>query len=180
MLIFSFSHKNYYNYLSHLLPFPVSSPPLPPPNSHSPPFILPHALPYPQNTSKLTHISFNYNYYSIHTLFLMVTFETDPIIFAAVGGIILGLATSTNYIVRGKVTGMSGIVYGIVSLDKCIPSIMQPNCPKNYPLLEACSSFPPFFSSFLVTETILASNPLDLNNKLLTTQHGLGSSSLAF
>ena len=54
----------------------------------------------------------------------MVTFETDPIIFAAVGGIILGLATSTNYIIRGKVTGMSGIVYGIVSLDKCTFSIM--------------------------------------------------------
>lgn len=30
----------------------------------------------------------------------------------------LGIATSLNYIVRGKVTGMSGIVYGIVSLDK--------------------------------------------------------------
>jgi hypothetical protein len=48
----------------------------------------------------------------------MVTFETDAIIFAAVGGIMLGIATSLNYIVRGKVTGMSGIVYGIVSLDK--------------------------------------------------------------
>lgn len=49
----------------------------------------------------------------------MVTFEQNPIIFAAVGGIILGLATSINYIIRGKVTGMSGIVYGVVSLDKC-------------------------------------------------------------
>lgn len=48
----------------------------------------------------------------------MVIFETDPVIFAAIGGIILGIATSLNYIVRGKVTGMSGIVFGIVSLDK--------------------------------------------------------------
>lgn len=48
----------------------------------------------------------------------MVTFDGDQIIFAAVGGIILGIATSLNYIVRGKVTGMSGIVFGIVSGNK--------------------------------------------------------------
>lgn len=48
----------------------------------------------------------------------MVNFNPDQIIFAAVGGILLGIATSINYVIRGKVTGMSGIVYGIVSLNK--------------------------------------------------------------
>jgi uncharacterized membrane-anchored protein YitT (DUF2179 family) len=62
----------------------------------------------------------------------MVIFETDPVIFAAIGGIILGIATSLNYIVRGKVTGMSGIVFGIVSLDKSmIIFLNQPNCLRN-------------------------------------------------
>lgn len=49
----------------------------------------------------------------------MVTFDTDAIVCATVGGLLLGLATSINYIIRGKVTGMSGIFYGIISLNKC-------------------------------------------------------------
>lgn len=38
--------------------------------------------------------------------------------YASLGGIILGLATTLNYAVRGKVTGMSGIVFGIISWNK--------------------------------------------------------------
>ena len=53
----------------------------------------------------------------------MVNFNSDQIIFAAVGGILLGLATSINYVIRGKVTGMSGIVFGIVS---CNQSTLSP------------------------------------------------------
>lgn len=49
----------------------------------------------------------------------MVTFEPSQIVFASVGGLLLGLATSLNYIIRGKVTGMSGIAYGLLSLNKC-------------------------------------------------------------
>jgi hypothetical protein len=48
----------------------------------------------------------------------MVIFEPDQIGFATLGGLILGIATSLNYILRGKVTGMSGIVYGIISINK--------------------------------------------------------------
>jgi hypothetical protein len=48
----------------------------------------------------------------------MVQFDGNAIVFAAVGGILLGFSTSLNYIVRGKVTGMSGIAYGIASLNK--------------------------------------------------------------
>lgn len=48
----------------------------------------------------------------------MVTFEPNQILFASLGGLLLGLATSLNYIIRGKVTGMSGIAYGIVSLNR--------------------------------------------------------------
>lgn len=50
----------------------------------------------------------------------MVAFDLNTITFAAIGGLLLGLATSLNYIIRGKVTGMSGIAYGIISLNKCI------------------------------------------------------------
>lgn len=51
----------------------------------------------------------------------MVTIDENPFYYAAAGGIILGIATSINYMLRGKVTGMSGMVYGIVSLQKCKP-----------------------------------------------------------
>lgn len=54
----------------------------------------------------------------------MVTFDTNQIIFASIGGLLLGVATSFNYIVRGKVTGMSGIVYGIISLNRCTQIIL--------------------------------------------------------
>ena len=47
------------------------------------------------------------------------------------GGILLGVATSLNYITRGKVTGMSGIVFGIVSLNKGNFLIIQLNSQKN-------------------------------------------------
>lgn len=48
----------------------------------------------------------------------MVQFDVDAVLFAAFGGILLGIATSINYIIRGKVTGMSGIVFGVVSLNR--------------------------------------------------------------
>jgi hypothetical protein len=49
----------------------------------------------------------------------MVQFDGNQITFACIGGLLLGVATSLNYIVRGKVTGMSGIAYGVISLNKC-------------------------------------------------------------
>lgn len=60
----------------------------------------------------------------------MIDINTNPLYYAAAGGIILGLATSLNYCLRGKVTGMSGIVFGIVSLNKCTPAPMQKKYPK--------------------------------------------------
>jgi hypothetical protein len=59
----------------------------------------------------------------------MVTFDPSQILFAALGGITLGLATSLNYVVRGKVTGMSGIAYGIISLNKCTTLIISAELP---------------------------------------------------
>lgn len=64
----------------------------------------------------------------------MVTFEGNQILFASIGGLILGLATSLNYIIRGKVTGMSGIAYGVVSINKSKNYSTQLKCLKNYPL----------------------------------------------
>ena len=54
----------------------------------------------------------------------MVQFDIDAITCAAIGGTLLGIATSLNYVLRGKVTGMSGIVYGITSLNKSTCSHM--------------------------------------------------------
>ena len=55
----------------------------------------------------------------------MIDINTNPLYYAAAGGIILGIATSLNYCLRGKVTGMSGIVFGIISFNKCNPNPMQ-------------------------------------------------------
>ena len=49
----------------------------------------------------------------------MVTFDTNQIIFASIGGLLLRVTTSFTYIVRRKGTGMSGIAYGIISLNRC-------------------------------------------------------------
>jgi|JI9StandDraft_1071089.scaffolds.fasta_scaffold144263_1 hypothetical protein len=48
----------------------------------------------------------------------MVYVNTGEYLYAVLGGLLLGVATSLNYILRGKVTGMSGIVYSIISINK--------------------------------------------------------------
>ena len=97
----------------------------------------------------------------------MVTFDGSQIGFACVGGLLLGIATSFNYIVRGKVTGMSGIAYGIISLNKCTSMSTQPSYHKNSPLLEACSSSLRYFTLSTVMPSMEGSNLLVLKIKLL-------------
>ncbi len=60
----------------------------------------------------------------------MVEFDEKAIKFAAIGGCILGIATSLNYIIRGKVTGMSGILYGITSFNRSNYHFSQIKCLK--------------------------------------------------
>ncbi len=48
----------------------------------------------------------------------MVNIDSNPLYFAAIGGFIIGIATSINYALRGSVTGMSGMIYSTVTLDK--------------------------------------------------------------
>ena len=50
----------------------------------------------------------------------MVDIHSNPLYYAASGGLILGLSISLHYILKGNVTGMSGILYGIASLNKSI------------------------------------------------------------
>jgi uncharacterized membrane-anchored protein YitT (DUF2179 family) len=50
----------------------------------------------------------------------MIDLETNPLYYAAIGGIILGIATSFHYMLKGNVTGMSGIIYDIVFLNMSI------------------------------------------------------------
>lgn len=47
----------------------------------------------------------------------MIDLETNPLYYAAIGGIILGIATSIHYVLKGNVTGISGIIYDIVSFN---------------------------------------------------------------
>lgn len=44
-----------------------------------------------------------------------ISLNIGSIGFAILGGLTLGIATSINYIFRGRPTGMSGIASGIVS-----------------------------------------------------------------
>jgi uncharacterized membrane-anchored protein YitT (DUF2179 family) len=50
----------------------------------------------------------------------MVDIESNPLYYAAIGGLIIGIATSINYMLRGNVTGMSGMLYSTITLDKSI------------------------------------------------------------
>lgn len=48
----------------------------------------------------------------------MINTIENPLLLASIGGLILAFATSLNYCLRGKITGMSGIVTGIATADK--------------------------------------------------------------
>ena len=37
---------------------------------------------------------------------------------AAAGGLIIGIATSIHYLLKGRVTGFSGIFYSLITFDK--------------------------------------------------------------
>lgn len=43
----------------------------------------------------------------------MLDIETNPLYYAAIGGIVLGIATSLHYILKGNVTGISGVIYDV-------------------------------------------------------------------
>jgi uncharacterized membrane-anchored protein YitT (DUF2179 family) len=48
----------------------------------------------------------------------MVDIESNPLYYASIGGFLLGVAISMHYVLKGNVTGMSGIVFGVASLNK--------------------------------------------------------------
>ena len=48
----------------------------------------------------------------------MVDIETNPLYYATVGGLILGLSISIHYYFKGNVTGMSGAIFDIISYNK--------------------------------------------------------------
>jgi hypothetical protein len=54
----------------------------------------------------------------------MVVTDVNPFYYAAIGGIILGIATSLNYCLRGKVTGMSGMLYNIFFWNRGITHLI--------------------------------------------------------
>lgn len=41
----------------------------------------------------------------------------EDLYLAAIGGLLIGLASSLHYIVKGRITGFSGIFYSLISFD---------------------------------------------------------------
>ena len=67
---------------------------------------------------------------------------------------------------RGSVTGMSGILYGTVTLDKSMVFInIQNKCPKILQLLVECYSQVEYFSIFLVMKPQINLPPSALNQR---------------
>ena len=46
--------------------------------------------------------------------------DHDALYYAALGGVILGVACSLNYVIRGKDTGMTRIAFNIATFKKCM------------------------------------------------------------
>jgi hypothetical protein len=83
----------------------------------------------------------------------MVNIEDNPLYYATIGGVILGIATSINYMLRGSVTGMSGMLYTTVTLDKSNHRLLSKSkCPSTYQSLEECSLAVAFSLIFFSTE----------------------------
>lgn len=99
----------------------------------------------------------------------MVTFDNNAIVCAAIGIILLGVSTSLNYIIRGKVTGMSGIAYGIISLNKCTTLIYHSLTPRE---VDHCRRHVLYFFHFLshfwqhLSQWVLAFRARKLNRVL--------------
>ena len=58
----------------------------------------------------------------------MVYIDTTSLYYAAIGGALLGIATSLNFGLRGKITGMSGLMYTLVSFNRSISFYIQRTC----------------------------------------------------
>ena len=55
----------------------------------------------------------------------MVLVDQNPYYYAAIGGVLVGIATTLNYVLRGRVTGMSSIIYGVFTLHRCTLLLIQ-------------------------------------------------------
>ncbi len=49
---------------------------------------------------------------------MALSFDSNALYYAACGGLILGIACSLNYIIRGKDTGMTRIAYNFATFNK--------------------------------------------------------------
>ena len=65
----------------------------------------------------------------------MVNIQDNPLYYATIGGLIIGISTSINYVFRGSVTGMSGMLYNTVTLDKSIFFVTSDEMPKNIAII---------------------------------------------
>lgn len=43
--------------------------------------------------------------------------NTEDVLLAIFGGALIGIATSIHYLVMGKTTGFSGLLYSLISFD---------------------------------------------------------------
>lgn len=59
----------------------------------------------------------------------MVDIETNPLYYASIGGIILAISTSLHYVLKGNVTGISGIIYDVAFFNTGTHIVIKPNYP---------------------------------------------------
>ena len=115
----------------------------------------------------------NYFIFLTHRFFLMINItmidiSTNPLYYAAIGGVILGIGTSLNYCLRGKVTGMSGILFGIVSCKRSTSPFIKRKSQKTSVFWEAC--WLPQASSLMSSDTVLPTS-LPLMVQRIQLQH---------
>lgn len=44
--------------------------------------------------------------------------NSDDVYLALFGGLLIGIATSTNYLLKGRLTGFSGMFYSLITFDQ--------------------------------------------------------------
>ena len=55
---------------------------------------------------------------------MAVAYDQNSLFYAACGGVILGIACTLNYVIRGKDTGMTRIAFNLATMNTCMNNII--------------------------------------------------------
>ena len=98
----------------------------------------------------------------------MVYIDATSLYYAAIGGALLGIATCINFGLRGKITGMSGLLYTLVSFNRSNSLYIQRTSLISSLFQEECSLSQVFSMEYMGTQhtlTLLILSHLDPNLK---------------